>query len=81
MAALDGGTAALAANQVSAEESLVALLVNGVPLSLDHGYPARVIVPGEVAVNCLKWVHELSFREAPPRPAPSHSTMPGMGQA
>jgi DMSO/TMAO reductase YedYZ molybdopterin-dependent catalytic subunit len=59
--ALDGGTATLAANQVSADESLLALNVNGVPISLDHGYPARVIVPGEIAVNCLKWVSVMTF--------------------
>jgi DMSO/TMAO reductase YedYZ molybdopterin-dependent catalytic subunit len=59
--ALDGGTATLAANQVSAEQSLLALDVNGVPISLDHGYPARVIVPDEIAVNCLKWVSSMTF--------------------
>ena len=59
--ALDGGTATLAANQVAADESLLALNVNGVPISLDHGYPARVIVPGEIAINCLKWVSSMTF--------------------
>ena len=59
--ALDGGTATLAANQVAAGESLLALNVNGVPISPDHGYPARVIVPGEIAVNCLKWVSVMTF--------------------
>ena len=59
--ALDGGTVTLAANQVSADESLLALNVNGVPISPDHGYPARVVVPGEVAVNCLKWVSVMTF--------------------
>jgi DMSO/TMAO reductase YedYZ molybdopterin-dependent catalytic subunit len=59
--ALDGGTATLAANQVAADQSLLALDVNGVSISLDHGYPARVIVPGEIAVNCLKWVSSMTF--------------------
>ena len=59
--ALDGATATLASNQVSAAESLLALYVNGVPISPDHGYPARVIVPGEIAVNCLKWVSAMGF--------------------
>jgi DMSO/TMAO reductase YedYZ molybdopterin-dependent catalytic subunit len=59
--ALDGGTATLAANQVSADASLLALNVNGVPISPDHGFPARVIVPGEIAVNCLKWVSVMTF--------------------
>jgi DMSO/TMAO reductase YedYZ molybdopterin-dependent catalytic subunit len=64
MSALDGAEAALAPNQVSAEQSLLALLVNDVPLSLDHGFPARVIVPAEIATNCLKWVDALAFSEA-----------------
>ena len=59
--ALDGGTATLAANQVAASQSLLALNVNGVPISPDHGYPARVIVPGEIGVNCLKWVSAMAF--------------------
>jgi DMSO/TMAO reductase YedYZ molybdopterin-dependent catalytic subunit len=59
--ALDGGTATLASNQVSADQSLLALNVNGVPISPDHGYPARVIVPAEIAVNCLKWVSVMTF--------------------
>jgi hypothetical protein len=62
--ALDGATATLASNQVSAEQSLLALYVNGVPISPDHGYPARVIVPGAVGVNCLKWVSAMGFAQA-----------------
>ena len=46
---------------MAADESLLALNVNGVPISLDHGYPARVIVPGEIAINCLKWVSSMTF--------------------
>ena len=30
-------------------------------LSLDHGYPARVIVPALPGVHCTKWVKELHF--------------------
>lgn len=37
--------AVLAANQVGDPDSLLALRVNGADLSLDHGYPARIIVP------------------------------------
>jgi DMSO/TMAO reductase YedYZ molybdopterin-dependent catalytic subunit len=64
MTALDGAMVTLAANQVSAASSLLVLRVNGADLSPDHGFPARVIVPADIAVNCLKWVNELTFREA-----------------
>ncbi len=56
--------AALAAEQVADERSLLALRVNGVDLSLDHGYPARVIVPAAPGVHCTKWVSTISVISA-----------------
>jgi DMSO/TMAO reductase YedYZ molybdopterin-dependent catalytic subunit len=53
----------LAANQVADERSLVALRVNGADLSLDHGFPARLIVPGAPGVHCTKWVASIEFTE------------------
>ncbi len=47
--------------QVQDDHALLALRVNGVDLSLDHGYPARVIVPALPGVHCTKWVGELVF--------------------
>ena len=52
--------AALAAEQVADPRSLLALKVNGADLSLDHGYPARVIVPAAPGVHCTKWVSSIS---------------------
>lgn len=40
-------------------EALLALRLNGAPLSLDHGFPARVIVPNRPGVLQTKWVHRL----------------------
>ncbi|MET8308479.1 molybdopterin-dependent oxidoreductase [Micromonospora sp. NPDC005173] len=54
--------AVLAPNQVLDPDSLLALRVNGVDLSPDHGYPARVIVPALPGVHCTKWVAEIDFR-------------------
>jgi DMSO/TMAO reductase YedYZ molybdopterin-dependent catalytic subunit len=54
------GSARLAGNQVADGDALLALRVNGVDLSLDHGYPARVIVPGAPGVHCTKWVTRLT---------------------
>jgi DMSO/TMAO reductase YedYZ molybdopterin-dependent catalytic subunit len=36
--------------------TLVALEVNGEPLDLDHGYPARIIAPGRPGVLQTKWL-------------------------
>ncbi|MET8720475.1 molybdopterin-dependent oxidoreductase [Streptomyces misionensis] len=52
----------LRGNQIRDPRSLLALRVNGADLSLDHGYPARVIVPANPGVHNTKWVGRLTFR-------------------
>ncbi|MFD8008825.1 molybdopterin-dependent oxidoreductase [Streptomyces sp. NPDC058955] len=39
--------------------TLLALTLNGQPLSLDHGFPARIIAPNRPGVLQTKWVHRL----------------------
>ncbi|MEU6660182.1 molybdopterin-dependent oxidoreductase [Streptomyces sp. NPDC046821] len=53
--------AALRHNQVHDPRSLLALRVDGADLTLDHGYPARVIVPAAPGVMNTKWVAALTF--------------------
>jgi DMSO/TMAO reductase YedYZ molybdopterin-dependent catalytic subunit len=53
--------ATLAAGQVADERSLLALRVNGADLSLDHGFPARIVVPALPGVHCTKWVGRMTF--------------------
>ncbi|MFE9680878.1 molybdopterin-dependent oxidoreductase [Streptomyces sp. NPDC006285] len=53
--------AALRANQVRDPRSLLALDVNGKPLTPDHGYPARIIVPAAPGVLNTKWVARMTF--------------------
>ncbi|WP_405821734.1 molybdopterin-dependent oxidoreductase [Streptomyces sp. NBC_00838] len=52
---------ALRENQVRDGRSLLALRVNGADLSLDHGFPARIIVPAAPGVLNTKWVTRLTF--------------------
>jgi DMSO/TMAO reductase YedYZ molybdopterin-dependent catalytic subunit len=47
--------------QVHDPHALLALRVNDVDLSIDHGFPARVIVPALPGVHCTKWVGQLVF--------------------
>jgi len=54
--------ATLAGNQVADSRSLLALRVGDAELTLDHGYPARIIVPGLPGVHNTKWVGSLTFR-------------------
>jgi DMSO/TMAO reductase YedYZ molybdopterin-dependent catalytic subunit len=53
--------ATIGPGQIASPHSLLALEVNGAPLSLDHGFPARIIVPALPGVHCTKWVKELHF--------------------
>jgi DMSO/TMAO reductase YedYZ molybdopterin-dependent catalytic subunit len=54
--------ATLQSNQVMHPDSLLALRVNGADLSPDHGFPARIIVPGLPGVHNTKWVASIDFR-------------------
>jgi DMSO/TMAO reductase YedYZ molybdopterin-dependent catalytic subunit len=58
------GEAVLQANQISDPDALLAMRVNGEALSLDHGYPARIIVPALPGVHCTKWVTSIEFRSS-----------------
>ena len=58
------GQTTLNASQASDPRSLLALRVNRADLSLDHGYPARIIVPALPGVHNTKWVQRLEFRTA-----------------
>jgi DMSO/TMAO reductase YedYZ molybdopterin-dependent catalytic subunit len=51
----------LSRKQVGAHESLLALRVGGHDLPLDHGYPARLIIPGAPGVHNTKWVTRVTF--------------------
>jgi DMSO/TMAO reductase YedYZ molybdopterin-dependent catalytic subunit len=61
--ALDSRAVALSGSQVTASASMLALRVNGADLSLDHGFPARVIVPSAPGTHNLKWMSEIVFSE------------------
>lgn len=61
---LENTGTSLSHDQYGDERALLALRVNGADLSLDHGYPARVIVPGVIGNHNIKWVDELRFEPA-----------------
>ncbi|MGH3458524.1 molybdopterin-dependent oxidoreductase [Aeromicrobium sp.] len=49
----------LPADFVADPRTLLALELNGEPLSLDHGYPCRIIAPNRPGVLQTKWVNSL----------------------
>jgi hypothetical protein len=56
--------ASLSGDQVRHPDSLLALKVNDGDLSLDHGFPARIIVPALPGVHNTKWVGSIAFGTA-----------------
>jgi DMSO/TMAO reductase YedYZ molybdopterin-dependent catalytic subunit len=56
--------ASLNGDQVRHPDALLALKVNGDDLPLDHGYPARIIVPAVPGVHNTKWVGSIAFGTA-----------------
>ena len=55
------GSATLSAGQAGAADALLALQVNGADLTLDHGFPARVVGPALPGVHNTKWVTRMTF--------------------
>ena len=47
-----------------ARDVLLATALNGAPLSAEHGYPVRVVVPGFYGTNSVKWVTRIELAEA-----------------
>jgi DMSO/TMAO reductase YedYZ molybdopterin-dependent catalytic subunit len=56
--------ASLNGHHVRDPDSLLALKVNGADLPLDHGFPARIIVPALPGVHNTKWVASIDFGTA-----------------
>lgn len=45
--------------------TLVAYHMNGEPLPVDNGYPLRLLVPGWVGTNSIKWLGEITVSKKP----------------
>jgi DMSO/TMAO reductase YedYZ molybdopterin-dependent catalytic subunit len=56
-----GWTTNLPVDEFLAEDALVAILHDGEPISLEHGGPARLIVPRLYAWKSAKWLGGLEF--------------------
>ncbi|GAB1822605.1 molybdopterin-dependent oxidoreductase [Herbidospora sp. RD11066] len=47
------------------DDALIAYEMNGVPLPPDHGYPARLVVPGWVGIASIKWLGDIEVAARP----------------
>ena len=61
---LQGSGATLSGAQARHPHTLLALRVNGADLSLDHGFPARVMAPAAPGNYNRKWMRRITFVEA-----------------
>jgi sulfite oxidase len=57
--------ASIALEKAMRPETLVALHMNGRPLTADHGAPARAIVPGFVGARSVKWLGKVTLADRP----------------
>ncbi len=53
-------------SRVDEGDVLVAHALNDAPLSLEHGYPARLVVPGFYGTNSVKWICRLELADCRP---------------
>lgn len=59
---VDGFTAGFPTALLDGRPALVAVGMNGEPLPIDHGYPARLIVPGVYGyVSATKWLRQIEL--------------------
>ncbi|MEM4913551.1 MAG: molybdopterin-dependent oxidoreductase [Desulfurococcaceae archaeon] len=56
---LDGYTTVLPIEEAFDEKALIALEMNRKPLSIHHGYPARLLIPRLYGWKSAKWVYKL----------------------
>lgn len=47
------------------KDYILAYKVANQPLSLDHGYPIRLVAPGQRGVNWVKWVNTVTLNKSP----------------
>ena len=55
-------TMSITGRQLRDPRTMVALMVNGADLSLDHGFPARLIIPAAPGVRNTKWLETITFQ-------------------
>jgi DMSO/TMAO reductase YedYZ molybdopterin-dependent catalytic subunit len=59
---VDGYTCGFPISALDGRQALIAVGMNGEPLPLEHGYPARLIVPGLYGyVSATKWLTEIEL--------------------
>ena len=58
-----------AADGIQGQQTLLAHSMNGEPLTVEHGFPLRAIVPGYIGARSVKWITKITLSD---RPSPNH---------
>lgn len=64
-----GGSISLEKAMASDAVALLAHAMNGQPLTAEHGFPLRTIVPGFIGARSVKWLAKITVSD---RPSPNH---------
>ena len=59
LTSIDGYTDSIRIEKAMEEDTIVAYLMNGVTIPLDHGYPARLLVPNIYGMKNVKWLRSI----------------------
>lgn len=58
--AWDGYTESITLERAMGDEVLIAYEMNGEPLPTDHGFPARLLIPGVFGLKSVKWLTKIA---------------------
>lgn len=62
---ISGYRTTLSADEARNDRALLAILVDGVPLSNEHGFPMRFIHDAPTGSSCVKWLREIDVSMTP----------------
>ena len=60
---IPGASWVFSLDDLVAAGAFVATQMNGLPLTADHGFPARLVVPGWYGCCCVKWIDSIRFTD------------------
>lgn len=60
ISAITGYSTTLSSDEAANLDNMIALKVGGAPLTIDHGYPARLVAPSRPGLNWVKYVSRIT---------------------
>ena len=61
ISAITGYSTTLSSDEVAHSYNMIALKVGGAPLTIDHGYPARLVAPSRKGAEWVKYVSRITY--------------------